>query len=234
LSSSNLLDSAFKSIALEIAAKYIHKDCILGLGSGSTVSTFARALGEVNAKSSLNLRVVPSSMQAWFLARENGMPLHEDTARCPERIDVAVDGADQISVTNRSMVKGGGGALFREKIILSSASRSIILADERKFVTVLNRAVPVEVAQFALPSVESKIRAQLNATPVLRKLDKGYPFFTENGNIILDCQFQEPISDPRSMEAALKLIPGVIEAGVFNVKVDHFYKANQDGSFESL
>ncbi|MHB8567325.1 MAG: ribose 5-phosphate isomerase A [Nitrososphaerales archaeon] len=231
---SSLLESALKDMAFEVASKCIPMNCVLGLGSGSAVAIFARALGERNEKTPLGLRVVPSSMQAWLLARENRLPIHEDSARCPGEIDVAVDGADQVSTETRSIIKGGGGALFREKIILSSARKCYILGDERKFVSKLDRSVPVEVAQFALLTVEKQIRAELKAEPALRKLDKGYPFYTENGNIILDCQFPEPIKDPQSIERSLKLIAGVLEAGVFNMKIERFYKANLAGTFDSI
>lgn len=221
-------------MALEVAGLHVPKDCVLGLGSGSTVAYFARALGELNSKSQLNVKVVPSSMQAWLLARENQLVLHEDSARCPAHIDVAVDGADQIDAKSRAVIKGGGGALFREKIILSTAKKRFILGDEKKFVGILSRSVPVEVSQFAMSSVEGKIRADLNAEPTLRKLDKGYPFFTENGNVILDCLFSGGIEDPKTLEREIKMIPGVVEAGIFNIPIERFYKGNQDGSFESF
>lgn len=221
-------------MALEVAVKHVPRNSILGLGSGSTVAYFARALGELNSKNLLNLKVVPSSMQAWLLARENKLELHEDSARCPSHIDVAVDGADQIDAKSRAVIKGGGGALFREKIILSTAKKCYILGDEKKFVGLLSRSVPVEVSQFSMSSVEEKIRTNLKAEPTLRKLDKGYPFFTENGNIILDCLFPRGIENPKTLEREIKMIPGVVEAGIFNIPIERFYKGNQDGSFESF
>jgi ribose 5-phosphate isomerase A len=207
---------------------------VLGLGSGSAVARFAKALGERVKKESLKVIIVPSSMQSWILATENGLTLASDSGHCPPIVDVAVDGADQISLSTRSMIKGGGGALLKEKIIISSAKKCYILADESKFVQKLNRSVPVEVTQFSMRSVEYKVRQQLRAEPVLRKLDKGYPFFTESGNVILDCQFKESISDPINLEGEIKTIPGVVEAGIFNNRVDSFYKANQKGTFEVL
>lgn len=231
--SSASLESALEKIS-KSSAELVGSGDLVGLGSGSTVARFARALGKRVGKESLKIRVVPSSSQAWLLARENKLPFDNDTAHCPTEIDIAIDGADQISLPTRSMIKGGGGALLKEKIILSSARKCYILGDEAKYVKQLSRSVPAEVTQFSVLACESKLRSSLHADPVLRKLDKGYPFFTESGNVILDCQFKKPLSDPALMEKNIKMIAGVVEAGIFNCKVEKFYKANQDGTFETF
>ncbi len=227
------LEISFLKIAREISAQ-INRGDVLGLGSGSTVARFANVLGNRVSEESLKISVIPSSMQAWLLAQENRLSTEYDFAHCPAEIDLAVDGADQIGVANRSMIKGGGGALLREKIILSSAKKSYILGDWKKFVRKLDRSVPVEVIQFASFNLEQKIRKNFGAKAELRKLDKGYPFYTESGNIILDCQFSDPIEDPVRLEKELKLLPGVVEVGVFNSKIDRFYKAKDDESFEII
>jgi ribose 5-phosphate isomerase A len=217
-----------------VAENHVRSGMVLGLGSGSAVAKFAKSLGELTRKGTLkDISIVPSSMQAWLLAKENSLPLHGDSAHCPRTLDVAVDGADQISLRTRSMIKGGGGALLREKIILSASKHSYVLVDSFKVVERLSRPIPVEVVQFAVGSVQKKIETDLKADPVLRKLDKGYPFFTESGNVILDCQFREMIQEPLKLESSLKSLPGVVEAGIFNCKVDKFYVAGRDGSFES-
>lgn len=223
-------DAAFEKLAKSVAYDIVKNSSILGLGSGSAVSTFARALGERVKRESLQVRVVPSSMQSWFLARMNGLKFVEDSGHCPAFVDIAVDGADQISLETRSMIKGGGGALLKEKVIISSAKECYILADETKFVPLLIRAVPVEVSQFSALSVEEQVK-NLGAEPVMRKLEKGYPFFTESGNVILDCKFRGGISDPFELEKSIKMIPGVAEVGIFNFPVNKYYKANQDGTF---
>jgi len=110
----------------------------------------------------------------------------------------------------------------------------LILGDNTKFVMKLNRSVPVEVAQFSLIPVTSQLRRKFGAEAELRKLDKGYPCYTESGNIIIDCQFKEEISAPRDLEKEVKLIPGVVECGLFNVEVDRFYRANPDGTYDAL
>ena len=229
------LDSALEKMAVAVATKHVASECLLGLGSGSTVARFAKALGERVRKEGITLKVVPSSLQAWLLAQENSLQLYTDSAHCPASIDVAVDGADQVATTSRAMIKGGGGALFKEKIILTAARHTFILGDQDKFVPELKRSVPVEVSQFALSSAQKQIKSTfVDSEPVLRRLDKGYPFFTESGNVILDCIFKKPVSDPVASERQLKTIPGVVEAGIFNVPVDAFYKANHDGTFESF
>ncbi len=233
-STDSSFETALSRIALDVANRYVKDGQIVGLGSGSTVARFAKALGERVKRDSLSITVIPSSMQAWLLAKENHLSAFSDNAHCPKSLDVAVDGADQICVGSRSMIKGGGGALLKEKIILSSSEQSFILGDASKFVEALNRSVPIEVVQFAVLSVEKKIRDLFGGEPILRKLDKGYPFFTESSNVILDCQFKDAIRNPLSMESELKQLPGVVEVGIFNCKIAAFYKANHDGSFGEI
>jgi ribose 5-phosphate isomerase A len=215
-------------------ANLLHDGDVLGLGSGSSVERFAKALGRRVAQESLKITVVPSSMQSWLLARDSMLELAKDSAHAPEKIDLVVDGADQICLSNRSMIKGGGGALLKEKINISSASHCCILGDESKYVPTLSRAVPVEIVQFAALSAAQAIKSNFpKASPILRKLDKGYPYYTESGNIILDCEFAQGISDPERIERVIKMIPGVVECGIFNCKVDKFYRAKKDGTFDS-
>lgn len=227
------IEAAFEKLSKSAAQDLVRNSTVLGLGSGSAVSTFAKALGDRVRKESLKVKIVPSSMQSWLLAAMNGLSLIEDTSHCPSRVDLAVDGADQITLQTRSMIKGGGGALLREKIIMSSAKECFILADESKFAPNLTRPVPVEVIQFATIEAEDKLKA-LGSDTTMRKLDKGYPFFTESGNVIIDCNFREGVRNPLELEQKIKNIPGVVEAGIFNFMVKRFYKANHDGTFDVL
>ncbi len=221
-------------MAAHAAENLLKNGDTLGLGSGSAVARFAKALGERVKKEALKISVIPSSMQSFLLASENGLEFSKDTAHCPETIDVAVDGADQISLPTRSMIKGGGGALLKEKIIIAASKKCYILGDDSKFVDALLRSVPVEVTQFSYLSTGSMIRRKYGAETVLRKLEKGYPYYTESGNVILDCQLKSAIADPKILEREIKSIPGVVECGIFNEKVEAFYRANRDGSFDSL
>ncbi len=220
--------------AAQRAARQVREGDVLGLGSGSAVAVFAKALAERVKKEKLEVFVVPSSMQAWILASENGLAFLPDSAHCPKSLDIGVDGADQIATRTRSMVKGGGGQLLREKIILSSSRRTFILVQKAKVVERLNRPVPVEVVQFALETVREKLKRNFGGRAILRKLEKGYPYYTESGNVILDTQFEGEVEDPKNLEALVKAIPGVVEMGVFNCKVDRFFIGNQDGSVEAL
>ena len=141
------------------------------------------------------MRIVPSSMQAWLLAKENGLEFYEDSAHCPSVIRRRGGRCRPgYSSNSRAMIKGGGGALFKEKIILSSANRVFILQLTRtSLFRDLKRSVPVEVSQFALSAADKQLRAIAQGVePALRRLDKGYPFFTESGNVILDCLSKTP------------------------------------------
>jgi ribose 5-phosphate isomerase A len=226
---------SLEKAASSIVSEHLVRGFIVGLGSGFAVSRFAAVLGAAIKRKELEVSVVPSSMQAWRLARENGISLYSDSSHCPPSLDVCVDGADEISIADRSMIKGGGGALLREKILLSNSKLSLILADESKFVTMLSRPVPLEVIQFACLSVEKVVTERFGAKPALRSLEKGYPYFTESGNVILDCDFpQDVIGKATSLERELKQIPGVVETGIFTCKVDKFYRARRDGQFDVL
>jgi ribose 5-phosphate isomerase A len=150
-------------------------------------------------------------------------------------IQVLFDGADQID-SEYHMIKGGGGALFREKILFEAAQKLVIVAESGKYVNKLNRAVPIEVHPFARTLFGRKL-IDLEAKVVdckLRTLDKGFPFFTENGNIIFDVSF-DSITSIKRMYAEIKSIPGVVEVGLFarpnNVC---YYKIHPDGSFEVI
>jgi ribose 5-phosphate isomerase A len=153
-----------------------------------------------------------------------------DESRIPD-IDIVFDGADQID-GKFNMIKGGGGALLREKILISSAKKVVIVADAGKFVQSFNRSVPIEVHNMAR-SIVSKKLAELGGQPALRTLDKGYPFVTENGNIILDTTFAS-IPDPKKKEMELKNIAGVLEVGLFTRRADVYYKSKSDGTFEAI
>lgn len=228
------LQEAMRKIA-QNAADQIKSGFLIGLGSGSAVAVFAKVLGEKVSSGELEgISIVPSSMQAWLMAKDNGLNLHQDSAHCPATLDVAVDGADQVSQKSRSMIKGGGGALLREKIILNASKKSFILIDSSKLAPKLSRAVPIELIQFAVDSAKKSINHAVPCDPSLRMLDKGYPFFTESGNVILDVQTKQPIEDPKTMESILKSIPGVVEVGIFNCPIEKFYVAKPDGSTDSI
>ena len=133
------------------------------------------------------------------------------------------------------MIKGGGGALLKEKIVQSAAKKVVIAAESKKFVETFSWPVPIEVSPFAIYIVSRNLKQKAGGRPRLRMLNEGYPYITENGNFILDTGFDfSTINDIRKKEIELKNIPGVIEIGLFTRHADVYYRANTDGSFETI
>ena len=211
----------------EQAAQKITSGQLVGLGSGSAVAAFVNALGKRITDENLDVRGIPTSMQVEIIAQNNGIVL-ESPSLIPE-IDVVVDGADEID-KNHIMIKGGGGAHYREKIMIEAANHSIIIADSSKYVDVITWPVPLEVSEFSRFFVEEKIKSN-GGKPVIRTLNKGYPFFTQNGNLVIDAHFDQ-ITEPLKLEQLLLNIPGIIANGIFSMKIDTFLRANEDGSVE--
>ena len=211
----------------EQAAQKITSGQLVGLGSGSAVAAFVNALGKRITDENLDVRGIPTSMQVEIIAQNNGIVL-ESPSLIPE-IDVVVDGADEID-KNHIMIKGGGGAHYREKIMIEAANHSIIVADSSKYVDVITWPVPLEVSEFSRFFVEEKIKSN-GGNPVIRTLNKGYPFFTQNGNLIIDAHFNQ-ITEPLKLEQLLLNIPGIIANGIFSMIIDTFLRANEDGSVE--
>jgi len=196
------------------AVKHVKDGFVVGLGSGSTAAYAIEALGERVKREKLRLLAVPTSYQAFLLAVKCGIAV--TTLDEHPVIDVTIDGADQID-PKLNLIKGMGAALAREKIVASVSKQNIIIADEGKKVAVLgenDQPVPVEVLPFAIAAVKSKIEA-LGGKALLRE-GKGKlgPVITDNGNAVIDAVFG-PISNPAQLETKLKMIPGVVETGLF-------------------
>ena len=217
---------AFQKVAKE-AVKLVKGNSTVGLGSGSTVAILVREMANLPDKESIQF--VPTSLQIKVEAEKSSLSIADEN-KIPY-IDIVFDGADQIDA-KFNMIKGGGGALLKEKILISSAKRVVIMADESKFVRTFTRSVPVEVHPMARSLVQKKL-AQMGGTPALRTLDKGYPFVTENGNLIFETSFSS-IPDPQKRETEIKSIPGVMEVGLFTRRADIYYKGKMDGSFEAI
>ena len=141
------------------------------------------------------------------------------------------DGADQID-KNKFLIKGGGGALLKENILISAAKKVVIMADKSKFVKNLNRTVPVEIHPSSRKIITDSI-VKIGGKFTLRLLDRGYPFITENGNLILDCDFGI-IKNPKSLQQKISNMPGVLEVGIFTRIPDIIYKAKSNGKFDIL
>lgn len=221
------VDDAIEALSSD-ALKLIKNNFVIGLGSGRAATAIVRLLSSHMKKNKFSIKAVPTSLQIKMEAEKGGIPIIE--ADQISHIDLVFDGADQIDAKG-NMIKGGGGALLREKILISIAKKVAIIADESKFVKKLDRSVPVEVHPFARNIVDMRIR-KYGGKPHIRLLERGYPFVTENGNIILDCDFGK-IGNPQKLAVEIIAIPGVIEVGIFS-KPDVIYKANKNGKYEVL
>ena len=212
-----------KRRAGERAAAAVEDGTVVGLGTGSTAAWAIRALGrEVDA--GLDVRGVPTSFQSRELAREAGIPLVGiDEA---DGIDLAIDGADQFA--GGDLVKGGGAAHAREKLVDAAAERFVVVADPTKRADVLSHPVPVEVLPDAHTLVADAVRER-GGEPTLRAAErKDGPVVTDNGNLVLDCDFGE-MPEPAALAAALSAVPGVVEHGLFVDLADAIYVGSADG-----
>ena len=206
----------WKRQAAERAMTYVEPGMKLGLGTGSTAAKFVDLLG-AKVKGGLDVICVPTSEATRAQAASFGIKL--STLDETPFLDLTVDGADEIDGDLR-LIKGGGGALLREKIVAVASQRVIIIADHTKRVEALGKfPLPVEVVQFGLAATRDMIESLAadcgcEGAIVLRTAAGGKPFVTDNGNYILDCAFGE-IEDPDALDDALRLIPGVVENGLF-------------------
>ncbi|MFM9875493.1 MAG: ribose-5-phosphate isomerase RpiA [Nitrosarchaeum sp.] len=221
-------DDAIEALSID-ALKFVKDGFIIGLGSGRASTALVKSLALLIKTKNYKITGVPTSLQIKMIAEKLGIPLIE--ADQVDHIDIVFDGADQID-SQRFVIKGGGGALLRENILFSLAKKVIIMADKSKFVKNFTRTVPVEVHPLARNTVTNAIN-KLGGNTELRLLDKGYPFFTENGNIILDCDFGI-IKNPKPLSQKIKQITGVMESGIFIKKPDIIYKANTGGKFDII
>ena len=197
-----------KQVAARAAAELVEPGSIVGLGSGSTATYAIRFLGE-RVREGLKILGIPTSQKTKQLAEQLGIPLA--TLDEQPQIDIDIDGADEID-PYLNLIKGGGGALLREKIIASACERFIVVGDSSKQVRRLGKfPLPVEVIPFAQTLVAKRI-AVLGARVSLR--GAGNPFVTDEGHHILDCTFGE-IADPPALAEKLRAIPGVVEHGLF-------------------
>lgn len=197
-----------KKRAGESAAQHIEDGMVVGLGTGSTAAYAIRRLG-TRVDAGLDVAGIPTSFQSRELARDVGIPLTTLEDATP---DVAIDGADQVADGN--LVKGGGGAHAREKIVDTAADRFLVVVDPTKEAKRLDHPVPVEVLPQARMTVSETIES-LGGEPTLRAATrKDGPVVTDNGNLVLDCAFG-PIDEPAELAPRLSTIPGVVEHGLF-------------------
>ena len=215
---------ALKKLAAAAALDYVKDGYVVGLGTGSTIRYLLAAL-EQRVRTGLKITGVPTSEETAELARKAGIPLLSDDDLWP--IDVAVDGADQVD-PQLNLIKGGGVALLREKIVAANARQMIITVDETKRVSVLGGAfpLPIEVLPFGWRNTAREIE-QLGGKTVRRERNS-HVFRTASGHYILDLHIAR-IEDPADLEVRLNRIPGVIECGLFVGRTDVLIVAASNG-----
>ena len=198
-----------KQRAAEAAVEYVKDGMIVGLGTGSTTEFAVKKLGE-RVRDGLAIRGIPTSDVTKVQAEEEGIPLIDFSETM--YIDLTIDGADEIDI-NLNMIKGGGAALLREKIVASASKEEIIIVSHEKFVKQLGSfPLPVEVIPFGWQVIFNQLET-LGGSPDLR-LKQGQPLLTDQGNYIIDCRFRQ-IIDASQLEQRLNMIPGVVENGLF-------------------
>jgi ribose 5-phosphate isomerase A len=214
---------ALKRAAAEKALELVRDGMLLGLGSGTTVRYFTEGVGRLVA-GGMRVRGVPTSRETAELAAEHGIPIVTELVG---DIDLAVDGADEVDL-DLNLIKGRGGALFREKIVAAASKRFVVVVDESKMVKQLGVGVlPVEVLPFLWRTTADRLIA-LGASLTVRGGEEA-PYVTDNGNLILDLVFEGGIADPQMMAASLKITIGVVEHGLFVGMTDSCIVAGPDG-----
>jgi ribose 5-phosphate isomerase A len=201
-----------KRAAAEAAAALVEDGMVIGLGTGSTAYFAIEALIR-RVREGLRILAIPTSERSAAQARDGGIPLTSFTEH--RRLDLTIDGADEIETGSLNLIKGLGGALLREKIVAAASERLVIVADARKLTDRLGgmAPVPVETVPFGWETTAARL-ARLGTEPVLRRAADGQAFHTDGGNLILDCRF-DPIADPAGLDRAIGQTIGVVETGLF-------------------
>ena len=218
------------------AVELVEDGMVIGIGSGTTVEIFLRELGRRIKEEEIDVLGVPSSYQSKLLAVEAGIAL-VDLIECPE-LDLCIDGADEVD-RRLNAIKGGGGALTREKIVAYASEEVVFIVDERKVVETLSYPVPVEIIPFSLGYVLGELRRLVkdygsNGDVYIRQgTGKLGPVVSDNGNFILDCEFGE-IEDPGELETEIKIVPGVVECGIFTNVADRVIVGRDGGETYEL
>ncbi|MCF8466256.1 MAG: ribose-5-phosphate isomerase RpiA [Sneathiella sp.] len=213
-----------KQAAAKKAVEYVEDGMIVGLGTGSCAARMVDLLG-MKVRHGLYITGVPTSEATAAQARALGIPIASlDEVSV---IDLTIDGTDEVDPEGR-LIKGGGGAHLREKIVASLSDRMIVIAESKKRVPQLGAfKLPVEVVRFAAPALQPKLEA-LGSTPALRLAKDGAPFVTDEGNYIFDCDFGK-IDDPSDLALTLSTMPGIVEHGLFIGYADIVIIGTDDG-----
>ena len=207
---------AQKRAAAARAVEFVRPGMRLGLGTGSTAKHFVDLLAE-RVRGGLDVVAVPTSEATRAQAERLGIAL--TTLEETPELDLTIDGADEIA-PDLTLIKGGGGALLREKIVAAASAKMLVIADQSKWVAMLGRfPLPIEIAPFGAAATRGAVEAATAAAgcpgPALpRKAPNGHPFVTDGGHWLLDAQLQR-ILDPKTLAARLSAVPGVMEHGLF-------------------
>jgi len=224
-----LTKEEIKKLAAVESLRFVQQHMTIGIGTGSTVYWLIQELA-IRVQQGLSCRCVPTSSVTDTLAKELGIPMF--TLNEVEKIDLTIDGADEID-PQLSLIKGGGGALLQEKMVAAASDELIIIADKSKFVQQLGAfALPVEVIPYGWKQVQRHIESANKITASLR-IKNEQPFVTDHGHYILDCHFQQ-ISNPARLAVTLNTIPGVVENGLFIKMADKAIIAGADGKVQTF
>jgi ribose 5-phosphate isomerase A len=223
---------AAKRAAIAKALEEVRDARVVGIGSGSTLELLVPELAKLARKRALELKLVPTSHQIEAAINKAGLPTV--SLNDVSQIDLALDGADQVELKTLNLIKGGGAALTREKIVDGAAKKLIVVVDERKLTQTLGsgQVVPVEVIRFAHRLVMRRL-VELGGKPELRCGKESKPVATDNGNFVIDVDFG-PIKDAHGLHARLKSIPGLVETGLFLDLTDRVYVGLSDREVKVL
>ena len=206
------MSDSLKRQAADAAVEHVRDGMVLGLGTGSTAALMIEALGR-RVRAGLRVVGIPTSERSGALAKERGIEVVDFSTH--PRIDLTIDGADEVHTGTLDLIKGLGGALLREKIVASASRRMIVIVDGGKLVPALGTKapLPVEVVAFGWQATALTLQ-DMGMEATLRTGDDQAPFRTDGGNVILDCRF-DGIADPAVLQARLKAVTGVVETGLF-------------------
>lgn len=219
-----------KEAAGEKAALCIKNNMIVGLGSGTTAHYFIKALSR-RCQEGLKIKTVASSRESAELAKKGGLEVVD--INFVSHIDITVDGADEIDRYKR-MIKGGGGAHVREKILASSSGEMIVIVDETKVVDSIGKAkLPVEILFYGSPATRMKLE-NLGYKGTFRLHPDGSLFITENGNLLFDIAFASPPADPEKEHLQIIKVPGVVDTGFFFHLAGRVFIASFDGNVTQM
>ncbi|XP_053560266.1 ribose-5-phosphate isomerase isoform X1 [Bombina bombina] len=228
---SRMTEEAKRLAGYAAVDNHVKNNQALGIGSGSTIVHSVKRLAERVAQEKLNVVCVPTSFQARQLILQHGLTL-TDLDRHP-KLDVAIDGADEVD-SNLNLIKGGGGCLTQEKIVAGCAKSFIVIADYRKdskhFGEQWKKGIPIEVIPMAYVPVTKVLQSRFGGVAELRMaVSKAGPVVTDNGNFLLDWKFDK-VHDWKSVNTAIKMIPGVVDTGLFIDMAERVYFGMEDGT----